>query len=143
MANQIYVFYEKTNPFAGWIRFHGVVDPAQTPDGSTLAERLTVLKTKYPDSDYFMFPLGTPVDPEAQKFDAGTSALVALDPADITPEAQAALDDAQKEQDFLSNLPSWNQVQTVVNNIGSMADAKAFLLKLTRVVYWLAKDSKD
>lgn len=41
------------------------------------------------------------------------------------------------------NLPSWEQVETAVNNIGNLADAKAFLRKLARVVYWLAKDKAD
>lgn len=36
-------------------------------------------------------------------------------------------------------LPSWNTVQTAVNNIANLTDAKAFILKLAKVVYWLAK----
>ena len=143
MARQTYVFYQITDPFPGWIRFYGKVDPAETPDGSTFQERLTALLVKYPDSDTHLFPLGTPVDPETQKFDPATSTLIALDPADITPTAQAALDTAQKESDIIDNLPSWAQVQTAVNNISSMADAKAFILKLARVVYWDVKNRPD
>ena len=56
MPKQNYVFYEKTNPFTGWIRMVGHVDPDQIPDGSTIAERLEKLKIKYPDSDYKLFP---------------------------------------------------------------------------------------
>ena len=143
MAQQVFVIYEKTSPFVGWIRFRGVVDMTQTPDGSTKAERLTRHETTYPDTGIYLFPLGTPVDPETQKFDTGTSTLIALDPGDITPTAQAVLDAAQKESDIIANLPSWSQVQTAINNISSMADAKAFLLKLARVVYWDVKNRPD
>jgi hypothetical protein len=41
------------------------------------------------------------------------------------------------------NLPTWTQVKTAINNIGSLADAKAFLLRAARVIYWLAKDKAD
>lgn len=43
---------------------------------------------------------------------------------------------------FESNLPSWAQVATAVDDISSLAEAKAFLKKLARVVYWLAKDQE-
>lgn len=33
---------------------------------------------------------------------------------------------SEKEQAILDNLPSWEQVETAVDNIGSLADAKAF-----------------
>jgi hypothetical protein len=36
------------------------------------------------------------------------------------------------------NLPSWDKVSTTVDNIANLADAKVFLKKLARVVYWLA-----
>ena len=144
MARKNYIFYQKTeNPFKGWIRFVGQVDPDEPPDGSTLKERLIVLLAKYPNSDYKLFPFGDLPDPEAVKFDIATETLVPLDPGDITPKAQEELDQAQKEQDIIDNLPSWSQVQTVISNISSLADAKTFLNKLTRVVYWLAKNQKD
>ncbi|MFH1408434.1 MAG: hypothetical protein ABIH34_00865 [Nanoarchaeota archaeon] len=50
---------------------------------------------------------------------------------------------AAKAQAFLDNLPSWAQIEAAVDNIGSLADAKAFLKKLARVTYWLAKDTAD
>jgi hypothetical protein len=49
----------------------------------------------------------------------------------------------QKNQDFITNLPSWVQVSTAVDNIANLADAKVFIKKLTRVVYWLAKNTSD
>ncbi len=151
MAQQVYVIYEKTLPFPGFIQFYGNVDPTQPPDGSTLQERLDALLIKYPDTGVYLFPLGTAVDPEMQKFDTITLTLVDLfdqfgvliDPADIAPKAQAVLDAAQKEADISANLPSWSQVETVINNISSMADAKAFLLKLSRAVYWNTKNRPD
>ena len=144
MSKQVYVFYEKTSPFPGWIRMYGNVDPNQTSDGSTLQESLDGFLTKYPDSDYHLFPLGTGVDLETQKFDETTSTLIALDPVvDITPKAQAELDAAQKEADIIDNLPSWDQVETNINNINDMDSAKAFILKLARVVYWDVKNRPD
>lgn len=59
--------------------------------------------------------------------------------------AQAALDAkiAAKLAAIADNLPSWTQVSTAVANIANLADAKVFLKKLARVVYWLAKDKAD
>ena len=156
MAKQVYVFYEKTNPFPGWIRMYGKVDPDQTPDGSTLQERLDALLVKYPDSDYYLFPLGTSVDPETQKFDTGTSTFIALDPGDITPKAQAILDEAQKAQDIIDNLPSWAAIESELDKIKSDAAAATtiaglktalapllnFEKKHAKITYWLAKNSR-
>jgi hypothetical protein len=50
---------------------------------------------------------------------------------------------AAKAQDFLDNLLSWSQVDTAITNIANLADAKVFIKKLARVVYWLAKDKAD
>lgn len=40
------------------------------------------------------------------------------------------------------NLPSWNVVSNAVDNITNLAEAKTYLKKLSRVVYWLAKNSE-
>ena len=66
-----------------------------------------------------------------------------LDSGDITPDAQTILDEAQKEQDIIDNLPSWSQVEANINNISDMDSAKAFILKLARVVYWDVKNRPD
>lgn len=50
---------------------------------------------------------------------------------------------AAKAQALIDNLPSWKTVSTAVDNIANLADAKAYLKKLSRVVYWLAKDKAD
>ena len=142
-AKQVFVFYEKTSPFPGFIQFVGRVDMAQPPDGTTIAERLEVLKTQYPDADYRLYPLGPIPDPEAVKYDQATQTLVPLEPGDITPKAQAVLDKAQKEADMAANLPSWPQVNNAINNISNLAEAKAFLKKLARVVYWDVKNRPD
>ena len=143
MARQNYIFYQKTNPFKGWIRFVGQVDPNEPPDGSTLKERLLALLTKYPDSDYKLFPLGELPDPEAVKYDIATKTLVPLDVGDITPKAQAILDEAQKAQDIIDNLPSWSAIEATINNISDLASAKAFMLKHVKVTYWLATNKAD
>ena len=60
---------------------------------------------------------------------------------DITPAAQRELDRDQKEQDIVDNLPSWSQVETNINNISDLNDAKTVLLKIAKVTYWLARNS--
>lgn len=50
---------------------------------------------------------------------------------------------ALKAQAFLDNLPSWSAVSKAVDNISNLTDAKVFLRKLARIVYWLAKNSED
>ncbi len=142
-VQQVYVFYETASPFPGYIRFAGRVDMAQVADGSTLRERLETLKIEYPGSAIRFFPNGPPPDPEAVKYDIATDSLVLLDPGDITPAAQKELNETAKAQAIIGNLPSWSQVQTNINNISSMDDAKAFLLKLVRIVYWDIKNRPD
>lgn len=48
----------------------------------------------------------------------------------------------QKARAMIDNLPSWVKVSTAVDNIANLADAKIYLKKLSRVVYWLARDSE-
>ena len=57
-------------------------------------------------------------------------------------DAQEALQ-AAKQRALVDNLPSWTQVDTAINNIANLADAKAFIKKLTRVVYLDLKNSVD
>ena len=157
MTRKKFVFYQKTDPFPGWIRFNGFVDPTEPPDGSTWQERLDELLIKYPDSGIHLYSLGKNIDKEAQKFDQGTSALVPLEVGDITPKAQLELDKIERENDIASNLPSWNQVKNNLNSIKSNAAAATNLTQLklalapllefeknhARITYWLAKNKKD
>ena len=70
-------------------------------------------------------------------------ALLAPTPEELaTKAARQAIIDA-KAQALLDNIPSWAQVDAAVTNIANLADAKAFIRKLARVVYWLAKDRED
>lgn len=48
---------------------------------------------------------------------------------------------SQRIQEIIDNLPSWKQVSNYVDKIGNLAEAKGFLKKLARVVYWLAKNT--
>jgi len=143
MAKQNYVFYEKTNPFPGWIRMVGHVDPDQPPDGSTLAERLVVLKIKYPDSDYKLFPWGTLPDPETQKFDIVTETICGLESGDITPKAQEEIEQMQKAQNIIDNLPSWAQFRIAIITAFPDTAQQNVILKMARVLYWIARDKKD
>jgi hypothetical protein len=66
----------------------------------------------------------------------------AVDVAEAAIAAEAARV-AAKAQDFADDIPSWAQVSTAVDGISNLADAKAYIKKLSRVVYWLAKDKQD
>ena len=77
--------------------------------------------------------------------EAGYEAAKAQDPVEIAARAaQTAQEAAQeaKAQAFLDNLPSWAAVSSAVDNIANLADAKAFIKKLARVVYWLARGTQ-
>jgi hypothetical protein len=60
--------------------------------------------------------------------------------ANLEANTQRAL---LRKSDLDANLPTWSQVSAAVDNISNLAEAKAFLKKLSRVVYWLARDSGD
>lgn len=47
---------------------------------------------------------------------------------------------AAKAQALIDNLPSWSQVDGAITAIANLADAKAFMRKLARVVYWDVKN---
>lgn len=48
-----------------------------------------------------------------------------------------------KFQTINQNFPSWNEVLNEITNIANLNDAKTFLAKLSRVVYWLARNSPN
>jgi len=50
---------------------------------------------------------------------------------------------AAEAQAINDNLPSWAAVNQEIINIANLVDAKAFIRKLSRVVYWLVKDKAD
>ena len=50
---------------------------------------------------------------------------------------------AAKKKAIDDNLPSWAQVETALDNISNLAEAKAALKKIARVVYLLAKNRGD
>ncbi len=155
MAEKLYVFYDKTTPFQGYIRETGKVNLNEAPDGSTVKEHLERLLIRYPGSEIKYFPLGLAPDKESQKVIG--KALVPLAVTDITPKAQKALDEALKRQDIADNLPSWSEVEGALDTIKSNAAAattiaglKAALAPLldfekkhARVTYWLAKNRSD
>jgi len=74
------------------------------------------------------------------KYDTLAAAYLAEQQA--AEQAQAATQ-AAKAQAFLDNLPSWPLISDAVDKIASLADAKIFIKKLARVVYWIAKDQAD
>ena len=69
----------------------------------------------------------------------------------MTPEeterynlAQAAwkLTAIARNNDIENALPSWSQVETYLDGLANLAEAKVALKKIARVVYWLAKNSE-
>ena len=75
--------------------------------------------------------------------DAEYQALKDADPDEIAAKAAREALQAAKQQALVDNLPSWTQVDTAINNIANLADAKAFIKKLSRVVYLDLKNSVD
>ncbi len=157
MADQNIIHYQKTSPFPGWIRNRSHIDTTIIPDGSTMAERFDALKIKWPDSDVVVKPFGPLPDPEAVKYDVAIDAFVPLEPGDITPEAQIELDEAQRAQDIIDNLPSWASIESTFDSIRADGAAATTINQLkaalgrfldleekhARITYWLAKDSRD
>lgn len=80
------------------------------------------------------FPGGVPTAGDIAAWTAEYEAHI----AQVAAQAQALA--VAKAQALADNLPSWAQVDSAITAIGSLADAKAFLRKLSRVVYLLAKN---
>ena len=60
-----------------------------------------------------------------------------LDDQKVEADAQAT--EEEKAQRIALELPSWTQVENVINGISNLAEAKVVMLKIARVVYWLAR----
>jgi len=91
-----------------------------------------------------------PVIEAAGRFLSVVDGKLAVDPSKATilaTEEAARLAEEKRIADKLKaitdNLPSWTQVDAAITAIGTLADAKVFIRKLARVVYWLAKDKAD
>jgi hypothetical protein len=111
--------------------FQRVVDPHNETDW--IAQGNTPAKES---GDRFILidGSGTPYE------DPNKAAILAAEAAAAQAEADRI---AAKAQALIDNLPTWTQVDTAITNIANLADAKNFIRKLTRVVYWLAKDKVD
>jgi len=132
-----YIVYAKSDPFPGYIKSWGKVRLGLPRDGTTIKERLEALPAEY---GYVLLDRTVEITgKETHKWDEASESFVTLVAGDITPEKQVELDAQQKAQEIADRLPSWTVVENAVNNISNLADAKAYLLKLSRVVYWLAK----
>jgi len=132
-----YIVYAKSDPFLGYIKSWGKVRLGLPKDGTTIEERLEALPVEY---GYVLLDKTVEIgDKETHKWDEVSQQFVPLEAGDITPKKQAKLDVQQKARDFLNNLPDWTTVESTVNNISNLAEARAYLLKLSQVVYWLAK----
>jgi len=76
---------------------------------------------------------------EAEREASQTAADLAREQERLAAVAVAAA----KAQSITDNLPSWTQVSTAVDSISNLAEAKVFLKRLSRVVYWLARDKEE
>ena len=65
----------------------------------------------------------------------GNTPAPAEHPEEIAARQAREAKEAQMVQTIRDNLPSYAQVQTAIDNIGNLNDAKAFLKKLAAVVY--------
>ena len=90
------------------------------------------------------------VEPTQGELDIVNSIILNYDvlaAAYLQAQAQAeqaeALKEQQKQQAIVDNLPAWTQVDAAITAITSLAEAKTFIRKLTRVVYWDVKNSAD
>ena len=140
-----YIFYQKTNPFPGWIRGVDHVDIDQAPDGSTKKERYVELLVKYPDSAIKQFPFGDLPDPEVVKYDVGTGTLIPLDSGDITPtvakETKITKAKAQIVLDRFDDM-TYDQIKSWVNTT-SNADGgtKKILRRLGNMIKAMRDES--
>jgi flagellar biosynthesis component FlhA len=99
------------------------VEPAKTVTVPQI-DRISV------EVGYQLVPL---VDPNKADILAAEEAARLAEAARVAAKAQAIVD----------NLPSWATVDSAITAIANLADAKAFIRKLARVLYWLAKDKED
>jgi len=65
----------------------------------------------------------------------GNTPAPAETPEEIAERQASEAKEAQMVQTLRDNLPTYAQVQTAVDNISNLNDAKAFLKKLAAVVY--------
>jgi len=132
-----YLIYSKSSPFPGYLVSWGKIRLGLPRDGTTIEERLEELSAEY---GYVLLDKTVEIpDKETHKWDEASQQFVPSEAGDITPKKQEELDAQQKAQEIADRLPDWATVENVVNNISNLAEAKAYLLKLSRVVYWDVK----
>lgn len=61
--------------------------------------------------------------------------------AQVQAEVDAKSAEAAKQQAFIDNLPTWQQVSDAIDGVNTIAGLKVVVKKLARVVYWLARNS--
>ena len=120
---------------------NGVWSYIEDHRGKTVYNTLNPLQFQYVDS-LGGVPVGwTDKEPfDNCKWDGGGWVLDTQKVAELAAIQQKI---TLEETDIFSNLPSWAEVSAAINNAKDLAEAKAILKKLARVVYWLAKDQKE
>lgn len=91
---------------------------------------LTDLEERVVDATGYVLALANDPDYQAQ--------LVAQQAAAI----EAVTLEAAKQTDITTNLPTWAQVATAIDNATTLTALRTIVKKLARVVYWLAKNSQ-
>jgi hypothetical protein len=77
--------------------------------------------------------------PTLSELETAWSAIEAREAAEHLAEQNKL---TAKETVISDTLPSWMQVSNAVDAITNLAEAKVFIKKLSRVVYWLTKNSE-
>jgi hypothetical protein len=73
----------------------------------------------------------------AQGIAVKTYLLVSKTAEELAQEAAIA----QRAQDIIDGLPTWQRVSDAIDAVSTIAGLKVVVKKLARVVYWLAKNS--
>uniref|UniRef100_A0A6M3IUZ8 Uncharacterized protein n=1 Tax=viral metagenome TaxID=1070528 RepID=A0A6M3IUZ8_9ZZZZ len=95
---------------------------------------------------YFQFPdfeKGAGIKSAIKLYGGTESDYIEADGEYVYEKTAADLLRENRDAAIIDNLPSWAVVENAISNIANLVDAKVFILKLARVVYWLAKNQKD
>jgi len=114
-------------------------------DGQTGHVEYVGPRSNEPITEEYLIPFIAAFNSEKSRVDAIREAELAFynSPEEVAKRAAIVAAAEAKAEAILTNLPTWARVSTAVDNISNLAEAKVFIKKLSRIVYWLAKDTVD
>jgi hypothetical protein len=93
---------------------------------------------------------GKPLIEAVGRFLSVANGVLVVDPkkaatlAAEAAESKSEVDQlAAKEKAISDNLPSWTAIEAAINNADTVVKLRAIVLKLSRVLYWMAKNKAD